>query len=260
MSTDAIFHRYLAAIQDATTLTDADLGAVRLGLRLALSDAQAACIERVAELSDIGTRAIAARAALATQVADLEQQLLRLQTLEDRLTAWLTHNEPAAAAQYDGDPGAAILHLLDRRRLVTVNVPAAAHNDNYSALGNQVANTIAAALPAAPNNGHSRNGGGATVAPPPTKPRMGRRIQLTDDELRARTVAAIRRVASASGKPPVMEAWNTRYAAQFNLPTVSGIIKRLNVKWSDLCAAALATSTSTTNEEEADHAPATFRS
>lgn len=255
MSTDAIFRRYLAAIQDATTLTDADLGAVRLGLRLALTDAQAACEARNAELSDIASLAVAERSALATQVGDLEQQILRLQTMEDRLATWLSHHEPAIAAQFDGDTGAAILHILDRRGVVTINVPTPAQQDNLHRLAERVADTIAAAKPHTNGNGH--NGGGATVAPPPT--RNGRRYNLTDAELRAATVAGIRTLTNTLGRVPQMADWN-QANEELGLPTVAYLLKRLNTKWLDLCAEAAQPATTTNKEAEADHAQATFRS
>ena len=251
MSTDAIFRRYLAAIQDATTLTDADLGAVRLGLRLALADAQAACEARSAELSDIASLAVAERSALASKVTDLEQQILRLQTMEDRLAMWLSHHEPAIAAQFDGDTGAAILHILDRRSIVTINVPTPAQQDNLTLLAERVADTIAAAKPHTNGNGH--NGGGETVSPPPAAGNpKGRRYGLSNTELRAAVISGIRKLTKDLGRQPQMAEWN-QANEELNLPTCAYLLKKLAAKWLDLLAEA-------SNEEAEADAPATFRS
>jgi len=263
MSTDRIYQRYLAAIQDtAESLTPADLGAVRLGLRLALADAQAEQAARTGELSDIAAQAVAERAAALQQVADLEQQLLLLQTLEDRLTAWLTHHEPAIAERFEGDVNAGVFFILDLHhatRLAAESAPPA----HLTVLAERIADTIAAATQPHTNgrtNGvlptHYPPAGGETVAPPPANdsPR-GRRYNLTDAELRAAIVAGIRLLAARLSRQPQMSDWNT-INEELGLPTCAYMLKKLDAKWLDLLAEAATTSD---KEAEADHAPATFR-
>lgn len=227
---EAIFNRYAAAIQDNTEMTPADFGAVKLALRLALADAQATSEARIAELTANAIRAIAERDAVIIDAANLNARLLPLETLADRLTAWLAQHAPETLATHPDDLGAAVIALLERK----AQQPPIA----YKLPTRPVENMELRPKVVANGNGNHRsnNGGGETVSPPPangeSKQRnRGDRWTDTNEALEAKTVATISTLGAELGRAPSIAEFEARVP---DMPTASGITHRLNKRWNDL--------------------------
>lgn len=230
-----LVNKYANAVQNtAVLISDHDMGAVRLALRLALDELQ---IEHKAALADIDAiiaDLLQQRDELKGRAVVDSAELLRLQTDEDRLITWLSehlpeHAAPLANGGSAADAVIAALQALTAQHSAGPNILqlAASISALNTAIGEQSAITVAP--PAAIT--YTENG--SSGAGP-----SGRRFKGTDDELRQQTYAALRTLAGQLGHTPSMREWNAA-CQQFRLLTVDGTRKRLNMEsWSSLCAAA----------------------
>jgi hypothetical protein len=110
LNTTILFDKYFRAISEATNIAGEDLGAVRLGLKMALDDHQFANNILRGDTEYYQTL-------LAQQAAIAE----RLQGLEDRLLAWLDeHNSDlpiVLAADYEQHLADVIVEILNQQRV-----------------------------------------------------------------------------------------------------------------------------------------------
>lgn len=224
-----LVNKYANAVQNtAVLISDHDMGAVRLALRLALDELQIEHKAALADMDAIIADLLQQRDELKGRAVVDSAELLRLQTDEDRLITWLSEHLPEHAAPL-ANGGSAADAVIAALQALTAQHSAGSSVATVTAFnpGEQTAVTVAP--PAAIT--YTENG--SSGAGP-----SGRRFKGTDDDLRQQTYAALRTLAGQLGHTPSMREWNAA-CQQFRLLTVDGTRKRLNMEsWSSLCAAA----------------------
>jgi hypothetical protein len=178
-------------------------------------------------------------------------EILRLQTMEDRLVSWLNAHEPVTNCD---DVSAIVIDLLTKYRASGATLVPAARSIPVETF---TVNT----------NG---NGNGHVKITDLGTRYTGRRLNMTDDEVRSFALDKIRRLAAQLGHTPTQSDWNKHIEA--DEPSLAGVKNRLHKNWNDLVKAAglepnlnshqiAAQKNATEQEEEArtDDAASTFR-
>lgn len=239
--------KYMTALRQGTELRPEDLGAVRLAMRMAMEELHLQYRHDLADMDDIIADLIQQRDQLKATVAMDADEILRLQTMEDRLVAWVHEHEPQLAdSLIEMDTASAVIDLLSKRGGAVAPPPApVAVNPN----GN--------------GNGHVQITDLGTRY-------SGRRLNIGDGQLRELAMAKIQRLATQLGRTPTQKDWNDHI--QPDEPSLTIVKKRLGKNWNDLVAAAgltpnlnshqrAAQAAAEQHEEEApaDNASSTFR-
>lgn len=255
-----LVNKYTNAIANSAVLiSQHDLGAVRLALRLALDELQAARQADIKQQDAIAAELIRQRDQLKAMAAIDAQDLLRLQTMEDRLVTFASEHMPLLrdAMAASDDVADAVIAALSRAGSATVAPPPA-----------PITLVAGPHLSAVSSNGVEAF---ITYAPPPAAPapaapanNSGQRFKGTDDELRQAFNAALADLGSKLGYTPSMREWNSVCQTQYGLITVDGLRKRLGLTWNQMCQAAGFTANQSfaataSKEDEADNAAAPFR-
>ncbi len=281
-----IMDRYLRVLADRANLSSRQEAIVEVAFDLALTDMEDACMAAQLAATSTSSQLVADVHALKTRIQEQDSELLRLTTLEDRLTQWLS-GQAIMLDQFGGDLVAAIVAtsgdavLLGKLHELQNSV--AYLTDERNRLKRQMAdleNTIEAVrdvehlrpLPASITKVidvgtltiHSdelvrHNGNGAAV-PVVEKPR---RIDYTgtNEELRQAVYAAMRLFYAANGRAPSHNDWKM-IGPGANLPSVNTIENRLGVRWTEIAKGVGLEPNASFNkrsEGKADNAEATFR-
>jgi hypothetical protein len=194
-----IYDRYMIAIKDSTSMRPEDLGAVRLAMKMAMDELQRGHREQLNDMDSIVADLLSERDELRAASATDAAEILRLQTMEDRLIRWVAQH----------------VHMPD---------------------GTDIADVVIAML----------ERGGATVSPPPahtngSEPQAmrysGRRIDMSDDEIRTVAIDVLRSMAAELGRTPTKREFEES-TGNGKRPSVVTIKQRTGMSWSDLIAAA----------------------
>ena len=87
--------KYMTALRQGTELRPEDLGAVRLAMRMAMEELHLQYRHDLADMDDIIADLLEQRDQLKATVAMDADEILRLQTMEDRLVAWVHEHAPS---------------------------------------------------------------------------------------------------------------------------------------------------------------------
>lgn len=236
--------KYMISLRQGTELRPEDLGAVRLAMCMAMEELHLQYRHDLADMDDIIADLLEQRDKLQATVGMDAAEILRLQTMEDRLIAWVHEHAPDQAdALVQTDTAAVIIDLLNKRGGAAVAPPPAPVAVNANGDG----------------NGHVQiTDLGARYA--------GRRLNIDDEQVRSLAIAKIQLLAMRLGRTPTQKDWNTNLGP--DEPSLSSVKNRLGQSWNELVKAAGLTPNQSTlarqataHEEEArtDDAEATFR-
>jgi hypothetical protein len=191
--------KYMTSLRQAVELRPEDTGSIRLAMSMALEELQDEHRQQLNDLDDIAGDLIRERDELRAASATDAAEILRLQTMEDRLIRWVAQH----------------VHMPD---------------------GTDIADVVIAML----------ERGGATVSPPPahtngSEPQAmrysGRRIDMSDDEIRTVAIDVLRSMAAELGRTPTKREFEES-TGNGKRPSVVTIKQRTGMSWSDLIAAA----------------------
>lgn len=240
--------KYMTILRRETDLRPEDIGAIRLTIGMALSEMQDEHRQQLNELDDITGDVINERDQLKALAASNESEILRLQTMEDRLVAWVQAHEPVSKM---GDVADVVIDLLTKCQANGATlVPAAPVSVNLNGNG----------------NGHVQITDLSTRYP-------GRRLKVDTEQLRQLAIAKIQVMAINLGRTPTQNDWNQNLGP--DEPSLTSVKNRLGKSWNELIADAGLTPNDgmaamreakaakiSHKEEEArtDDAAATFRS
>jgi hypothetical protein len=237
--------KYMIALRQGTELRPEDLGAVRLAMRMALEELHLQYRHDLADMDDITADLLEQRDQLKASAGTDAGEILRLQTMEDRLVAWLNAHEPVTDCD---DVAAVVIDLLTKYRASGATLVPAARTITLNANGN--------------GNGHVQiTDLGTRYA--------GRRLNIDNEQLREFAIAKIQLLAMRLGHTPTQSDWGKHM--QPDEPSLTSVKNRLDKGWNDLVADAgltpnlsshqRAAQIAAQNEEEApaDNAPSTFR-
>ncbi len=225
--------KYMTALRQGTELRPEDLGAVRLALRMAMEELHLQYRHDLADMDDIIADLIEQRDQLKATVAMDAAEILRLQTMEDCLIAWVHEHEPQMADQLIAtDTAAVIIDLLSKGGGATVAPPPA---------------------PVAVNgNGH--------LAVRERRP-DGIRVNVDLDDLREQALTTLRSLTAQLGHTPTQREFEQLTGV--DIPSIQTIKKKLHCTYNDLVdAAGLERNKSiveTRKEAKAENAEAPFR-
>lgn len=206
--------KYMIALRQGTELRPEDLGAVRLAMRMALEELHLQYRHDLADMDDIIADLLEQRDQLKATVAMDASEILRLQTMEDRLITWVHEHRPMLAdLLVDTDTAAVVIDILNTRGGATVAPPTAPIAVNLNGNG----------------NGHVQITDLSTRYP-------GRRLALDNDQLRTMAVTKIQQMAAQLGRTPTQKDWNENL--QPDEPSLTSVKSRLNKSWNDLIVAA----------------------
>ena len=179
--------KYMIALRQGTELRPEDLGAVRLALRMAMEELHLQYRHDLADMDDIIADLLEQRDQFKAAAGMDAAEILRLQTMEDRLVAWVHEHAPDRAdSLIETDTATVVIDLLTKRDATIVP-----RVNNY--------------VPAAPasvstnSNGHQDGELGARYS--------GRRLNISDDELHVLAVETIRHLAATLGRTPTKRDW-----------------------------------------------------
>ena len=234
--------KYMTALRQGTELRPEDLGAVRLAMRMALEELHLQYRHDLADQDDIIADLLEQRDQLKAAAATDANEILRLQTMEDRLVAWVNAYEPGTDC---ADVAAVIIDILAK----------------YRANGG----TLVPQAPVAVNaNG---NGNGHVQITDLGTRYAGRRLNIDNEQVRSLAIAKIQLLAMRLGRTPTQKDWNDNLGP--DEPSLSSVKNRLGQSWNELVKAAGLTPNpstierqATSHEEEApaDNASSNFRS
>lgn len=200
--------RYMTALRQGTELRPEDLGAVRLALRMALEELHLQYRHDLADMDDVIDDLLTERDQLKAAAATDAAEILRLQTMEDRLITWVHEHAPDLAdALIQTDTAAVIIDILTKR----------------------------GAPPPAPVavNLHGNGNGHVKITDLGTR-YTGRRLNVDDGKLHALAIAKIQRLASELGRTPTQKDWNEHL--QPDEPSLTSTKARLGKTWNELIA------------------------
>ena len=227
--------KYMTALRQGTELRPEDLGAVRLAMRMAMEELHLQYRHDLADMDDIIADLLQQRDQLKATVAMDASEILRLQTMEDRLIAWMhEHAYDQADALVETDTATVIMDMLSKAGGAVVSPPAAPVAVNANGNG----------------NGHVQITDLGTRY-------SGRRLNISDDELHLLVIDTIRHLAATLGHTPTKREWAANMGP--NTPSIPTITDRLRMKWSELVAAAGLEQKDQEQEAQADDSQATFR-
>lgn len=211
--------KYMIALRQGTELRPEDLGAVRLAMRMAMDELHLQYRHDLADMDDIIADLIQQRDQLKAAAATDAGEILRLQTMEDRLSAWLSEYEPELAFDnaYERDVAAAIIDLLNKRGSATVAPPPIIIEPHSPAYVNG-------------------NGNGHVQITNLSTRYTGRRLNVDDDQLRTMAITKIQQLAAQLGRTPSQKDWNANI--QPDEPSLTSVKNRLSLTWNDLIVAA----------------------
>ncbi len=218
--------KYMIALRQGTELRPEDLGAVRLAMRMAMEELHLQYRHDLADQDDIIADLLEQRDQLKAAAATDAAEILRLQTMEDRLVAWVHQHEQVT------DPDANIVDLViemlsNRGGAVVVSL-----NGN--------------------GNGH------VTVR---ERRLDGKRVNVDVDALREQALTTLRNLAAQLGHTPTQREFEQMTSV--DIPSLQTIKKKLSCTYNDLVdASGLERNKSiieTRKEAKADHAEAPFR-
>ena len=241
--------KYMTSLRKGTELRPEDLGAVRMAMSMALEDLQDEHRQQLNEMDDIIADLIEQRDALKATAGTDAGEILRLQTMEDRLTQWVNQHEQITNP--DNDIANIVIEMLTK----------------YRASVAQPARSIPVETFAVNANGNSN--GHVQISDLGTR-YTGRRLNVDDDQLRELAIAKIQVMAINLGRTPTQADWAKHLKP--DEPSLTSVKNRLGKSWNELIADAgltpnlsshqRAAQIAAENEEEArtDDAAATFRS
>ena len=236
-----ILTKYMTALRQGTELRPEDSGAVRLAMRMAMEELHLQYRRDLADQDDIIADLLEQRDQLKATIAMDAAEILRLQTIEDRLIAWVHEHAPDQAdALVQTDTAAVIIDLLTKRGGATVAPPAILidpHGPIYTN-GN--------------GNGH--------IIEREYRP-DGRRFNVNLDVLREQALTALRNLAAQLGHTPTQREFEQMTSV--DIPSLQTIKKKLGCTYNDLVdASGLERNkriVETRKEAKAENAEAPFR-
>jgi hypothetical protein len=104
--------KYMISLRQATELRPEDLGAVRMALSMALGELQDEHRQQLNEMDDIIADLLQQRDELKALAATDAGEILRIQTMEDRLTQWVSQHVKLDA---NADIADVVIDLLSKR-------------------------------------------------------------------------------------------------------------------------------------------------
>jgi hypothetical protein len=238
--------KYMTILRRETDLRPEDIGAVRMVVGMALSEMQDEHRQQLNDMDDITADLLEQRDQLKASAATDAGEILRLQTMEDRLITWVHEHAPDVADQLvETDTATVIIEILSKRGGATVAPPPAPIAVNLNGNG----------------NGHVQITDLSTRYP-------GRRLGVDNEQLREMAIAKIQLMAIQLGHTPTQQDWNRNL--QPDEPSLTAVKARLGQSWNDMVKAAgltpnpnlrQRTAQPATRETEArtDDAEATFR-
>jgi len=278
-----IMDRYLGPVVRRASLSLHQETVVEFAFDLALTDMENACMATSAIEANAGAKAMADVHALDARIQEQDGELLRLTTIEDRLTQWLS-SRGVMLNQFDNDLVAAVIGTSGNEALLSklheAQNSVAYLTDERNRLKRQMAdleNTIEAVRDAdqvrlsgtiagvngtltiqnsdvvAHPNGH--NGSTVAVAKPMRIDYAG-----TNEQLREDVFNAMRLFHKANGRAPSHNDWKS-IGPSAKLPSANTIENRLGMRWTAIATAAGLEPNAKFNarsEGKADNAEATF--
>lgn len=243
--------KYMTALRQGTELRTEILGAVRLAMRMALEELHLQYRHDLADMDDIIADMLQERDQLKATTSMDASEILRLQTMEDRLITWVHEHAPDVADSLVAtDTASVVIDLLTKyQRATQTQRIVAPVSVNLNGNG----------------NGHVQITDLSTRYP-------GRRLKVDTDQLRELAIAKIQVMAVNLGRTPTQKDWNHNLGP--DEPSLTSVKNRLSLTWNDLIVAAgltpndslaamreaKAAKTSHTEEEaRTDDAEATFR-
>lgn len=239
--------KYMTSLRKGIELRPEDLGAVRMAMSMALEEMQDEHRQQLNEMDDIMADLLGERDQLKAAAATDAGEILRLQTMEDRLVAWVNAHDPVTEMD---DVAAVVIDLLTKyQRATQTQRIVAPVSVNLNGNG----------------NGHVQITDLSTRYP-------GRRLKVDTDQLRELAIAKIQVMAVNLGRTPTQKDWNHNLGP--DEPSLTSVKNRLGKTWNELIAdagltpndslaamrEAKAAKTSHTEEEaRTDDAEATFR-
>ena len=211
--------KYMTIMRREMDLRPEDIGAVRLAIGMALSEMQDEHRQQLNEMDDIVANLLQERDQLKAAAATDAGEILRLQTMEDRLITWVHEHAPDVADQLVGtDTASVIIDLLSKRGGATVAPPAILIDPRpiYT-------------------NGNGNGNGHVQITNLGTR-YTGRRLNVDDTQLLGLAVAKIQRLAAQLGRTPTQKDWNNNLAP--DEPSLTSVKARLGKSWNDMIAEA----------------------
>ncbi len=286
MKRQQVFNRYFRTMANKADLSSRQEAIVEFAFDLALTDMEDACVAAHEAVENAGTKTAADVHALEARMQEQDGELLRLTTLEDRLTQWLS-SRGVMLANHGDDLYAAIkgnMMALDGQ-LYEMQTSVAFLTNERNRLKRPLAdleNTIEAVReveqlrpwPPSVTNGNGgtltvhtddlvthHNGHNGATMPVVAKPT---RIDFagTNEELREQVFAAMRLFHKQNGRAPSHNDWKAAGPAA-QLPSANTIENRLGMRWTAIATAAGLEPNAKFNarsEVKAENAEATFRS
>ena len=209
--------KYMTILRREMEMRPEDIGAVRLAIGMALSEMQDEHRQQLNEMDDIAADLLQERDQLRAAAATDAGEILRLQTMEDRLITWVHEHAPDVADQLVGtDTATVIIDILSKRGGATVAPPA-----------------ISSDLQPVYTNG---NGNGHVQITNLGTRYTGRRLNVDDTQLRQMAIDKIQRLATQLGRTPTQKDWNNNLAP--DEPSLTSVKARLGKSWNDMIAEA----------------------
>ena len=243
--------KYMIALRQGTELRPEDLGAVRLAMRMAMEELHLQYRHDLADQDDIIADLLEQRDQLKAAAATDAGEILRLQTMEDRLVSWLNAHEPVTNCD---DVAAVVIDVLTKYRASGATLVPAARTIPVETI------TL---------NGNGNGNGHVQITDLGTR-YAGRRLNIDNEQLREFAMAKIQLLAMRLGRTPTQADWAKHM--QPDEPSLTSVKNRLGKNWNDLVTDAgltpnlsshqrAAQIAAAQNEEEApaDNAPSTFR-
>jgi hypothetical protein len=206
--------KYMTILRREIEMRPEDIGAVRLVIGMALSEMQDEHRQQLNEMDDIMADLLQERDLLKVAAGTDAGEILRLQTMEDRLITWVHEHRPMLAdLLVDTDTAAVVIDILNTRGGATVAPPTA---------------PIAVNL-----NGNSNRH--VQITDLGTR-YTGRRLNVDDTQLRQMAIDKIQLLAARLDRTPTQKDWNLSLGP--DEPSLSAVKNRLHTTWNQLIAAA----------------------
>jgi hypothetical protein len=243
--------KYMTALRQGTELRLEDLGAVRLAMRMALEELHLQYRHDLADMDDVVADLLEQRDQFKAAAGTDAGEILRLQTMEDRLVAWVNEHEPVNEFE---DVADIVIDLLTKYRASGATLVPAARTIPVETI------TL---------NANGNGNGHVQITDLGTR-YAGRRLNIDNEQLREFAIAKIQLLAMRLGHTPTQSDWGKHM--QPDEPSLTSVKNRLGKGWNDLVAdAGLAPNLSShqraaqiaaaqETEARTDDAEATFRS
>jgi hypothetical protein len=209
--------KYMTILRREIDLRPEDIGAVRMVVGMALSEMQDEHRQQLNDMDDITADLLKERDQLKAAAGTDAGEILRLQTMEDRLVSWLNAHEPVI--DYD-DVSAIVIDVLTKYRASGATLVPAARAipvEHFTMNGN------------GNSNGHIQiTDLGARYS--------GRRLNIDDEQLCELAIAKIQLLAIQLDRTPTQKDWNRNLGP--DEPSLTAVKARLNKSWNDLIVAA----------------------